>query len=142
MGSLLAQSGQSVSYVVTGDVLKFSRKNRLHINSYIGIFRYMNIEKALAAINNPVRRQILNWLKDRSNFPPALPDHAEMEGVCVTYIQEKAKLSQSTISNYMSLLKGAGLVVSERHGQFTFYRRNEDVIGQFLDAVEHELLKP
>ena len=102
----------------------------------------MNMEKAIAAINSPVRRQILSWLKDRSNFPPALPEHADLEGVCVGYIQKKAELSQSTISNYMGILKEAGLLISERHGQWTFYRRNEDAIKQFLGAVETELLKP
>ena len=102
----------------------------------------MNLDKAIAALNNPVRRKILDWLKDRSSFPPALPEHADLEGVCVAYIQEKAGLSQSTISNYMGLLKEAGLVTSERHGQFTFYRRDEDAIRAFLSAVEKELLKP
>ena len=102
----------------------------------------MDLDKAIAALNNPVRRRILDWLKERSNFPPALPEHADLEGVCVAYIQEKAGLSQSTISSYMGLLKQAGLVLSERHGQFTFYRRDEDAIGAFLSAVEKELLKP
>lgn len=102
----------------------------------------MNLDKAIAALNNPIRRRILDWLKDRSNFPPALPEHADLDGVCVAYIQEKARLSQSTISNYMGLLKEAGLVVSERHGQFTFYRRDEEAIRAFLSAVEKELLKP
>ncbi len=102
----------------------------------------MDLEKIIAALNNPVRRRILGWLKDRSNFPPALPEHADVEGVCVAYIQEKAGLSQSTVSNYMGLLKQAGLVNSERHGQWTFYRRNEDAIRAFLSAVEEELLKP
>ena len=46
------------------------------------------------------------------------------------------------ISNYMGLLKQAGLVISERHGQFTLYRRDEDAIRGFLSAVEKELLKP
>ena len=102
----------------------------------------MNFEKSFAALNNPVRRDILNWLKDRSNFPPALPEHSDLDGVCVQYIQEKAKLSQSTISNYMGLLKQAGLVRSERHGQWTFYRRDEDAIQAFSNAVADELLKP
>ena len=102
----------------------------------------MDLDKAIAALNNPVRRKILDWLKDRSNFSPALPEHADFEGVCVAYIQEKAGLSQSTISNYMGLLKEAGLVTSERHGQFTFYRRDETAIGAFLSAAEKELLKP
>ena len=91
---------------------------------YIDIIRYMDIDKAISAINNPARRQILDWLKDRSNFPPPLPEHTELDGVCVGYIQEKACLSQSTISNYMGMLKQAGLVTSERHGQWTFYRRD------------------
>lgn len=101
----------------------------------------MDIEKSISALNNPVRRQILEWLKDRSNFPPALPGHEDLEGVCVGYIQEKAKLSQSTISNYMGLLKQAGFVISERHGQWTFYRRDEQNIQAFLTAVQDELLK-
>lgn len=102
----------------------------------------MDIESSISALNNPIRRQILEWLKDRSNFPPALPEHADLEGVCVGYIQEKAKLSQSTVSTYMGLLKKAGFVSAERHGQWTFYRRNEDNIQAFLTAVEKELLKP
>ncbi|MEP2027084.1 MAG: transcriptional regulator [Paracoccaceae bacterium] len=93
-------------------------------------------------MNNPVRRKILFWLKDRSNFPPALPEHEDFDGVCVAYIQEKAKLSQSTVSNYMGLLKQAGLVLAERHGQWTFYCRDEANIQAFLDAVQEELLKP
>ncbi|MCL6283148.1 transcriptional regulator [Ruegeria sp. 2012CJ41-6] len=88
-----------------------------------------------------MRRKILEWLKDRSNFPPALPEHADLDGVCVAYIQEKAQLSQSTISNYMGLLKQAGFVSAERHGQWTFYRRNETNIRAFLSAVQDELLK-
>lgn len=99
----------------------------------------MDIEKTLAALNNPIRRNILEWLKDRSNFPPALPEHADLEGVCVAYIQEKAQLSQSTVSNYMGLLKQAGLVVAERHGQWTFYRRDEEKISAFLVAFQAEL---
>ena len=102
----------------------------------------MDIENSLAALNNPIRRKILEWLKDRSNFPAALPEHADLEGVCVAYIQEKAQLSQSTISNYMTVLKRAGFVVAERHGQWTFYRRDEENIGLFLEAVQRELLKP
>ena len=100
----------------------------------------MNLEKAMTALNNPMRRNIIGWLKDRSNFPPALPEHADAKGVCVRYIQEKSGLSQSTISNYMRLLKDAGLVNSERHGQWTFYSRDEDALQAFVTAVEKEFL--
>ncbi|WP_254429719.1 ArsR/SmtB family transcription factor [Ruegeria atlantica] len=83
----------------------------------------------------------MEWLKDRSNFPPALPEHDGLDGVCVGYIQEKAQLSQSTISNYMGLLKQTGFVIAERHGQWTFYRRDEENIQAFLTAFQDELLK-
>lgn len=99
----------------------------------------MDIDKAISALNNPIRRQILIWLKDRSNFPPALPEHADLPGVCVAYIQEKAGLSQSTVSTYMNLLKDAGLVQSDRHGQWTFYRRNEDAITATLKKLSEDL---
>lgn len=102
----------------------------------------MSIEVQISALNNPVRRRILEWLKDRSNFPPALPEHADLDGVCVAYIKEKAGLSQSTISNYMGLLKQAELVIAERHGQWTFYRRDEVKIRTFLKAFQAEILKP
>lgn len=98
-------------------------------------------EAVLAALNNPTRRRILEWLKDRSNFPPALPEHADSEGVCVAYIQEKAGLSQSTVSSYMGALKMAGLVIAERKGQWTFYRRNEANIQVFVSGLSDELLK-
>ena len=99
----------------------------------------MDIQEALTALNNPIRRKILIWLKDRSNFPPPLPEHEGVDGVCVGYIQEKAGLSQSTISGYMALLKRAGLVSAERHGQWTFYRRQEDAIRLFLAGLEADL---
>lgn len=100
----------------------------------------MDPASTISALNNPIRRQILIWLKDRSNFPPPLPEHSTLDGVCVGYIQEKAGLSQSTISTYMSALKNAGLVVSERHGQWTFYRRDEAAITEALDQLSEDLL--
>ena len=50
----------------------------------------MDLDLALSALNNPVRRRILEWLKDRSNFPPALAEHADLEGVCVAYIHTRS----------------------------------------------------
>lgn len=99
----------------------------------------MDINTTLSALNNPTRRQILVWLKDRENFPPPLPEHEGLDGVCVGYIQDKAGLSQSTISSYMRSLRSAGLVLSERHGQWTFYRRDEKAIELALALLSEEL---
>jgi len=83
---------------------------------------------------------ILAVVIDGPMHVPPLPEHADLAGVCVGYIQEKSGLSQSTISTYMSALRSAGLVVSERHGQWTFYRRNEAAIVATLDELSGELL--
>ena len=99
----------------------------------------MDVNNELSVLNNPIRRQILLWLKDRSNFTPPLPEHALINGVCVGLIKEKAGLSQSTISNYMSQLKKQNLVLAERQGQWTFYRRNEDAIKLFVKSFSEEM---
>ncbi len=38
--------------------------------------------------------------------------------------------------------KEAGLVIAERHGQWRFFRRDEENIHAFLTAVQDELLNP
>ena len=40
----------------------------------------------------------------------------------------------------MRLLQAAGLVISERHGQFTAYRRDEHVPGALAAALERRTL--
>ena len=44
-------------------------------------------------------------------------------------IQEKAGVSQSTASQFMSTLQRAGLVESTRIGTWTYYRRDESRIA-------------
>src|ERR1700679_3290701 len=82
----------------------------------------LEVCKALA---NPTRLQIMGWLRDPAvHFAPQLDPIAEV-GVCVKQIQEKAGISQSTASQFMSVLQRAGLVDSRRIGQWTYYRRND-----------------
>ena len=40
----------------------------------------------------------------------------------------------------MALLKDAELVVSQRHGQWTFFKRNEQAIDEFILAFNNEIL--
>lgn len=104
----------------------------------------MDIIKISKALSNETRVNILNWLKEpKKNFPPqgeSLGETVDLKGgVCVTSIQEKAKVSQSAISNYLSILQDAGLLLSERHEKWTYYRRNEKTIQQFANYIKHEL---
>lgn len=43
------------------------------------------------------------------------------------------------VSGYLQTLKDAGLLVSERIGKWTYYRRNEPVIAEFAAYVRDEL---
>ncbi|XLZ71820.1 helix-turn-helix transcriptional regulator [Massilia sp. SR12] len=89
------------------------------------------IHKALA---NPVRRQILSWLKEPdTHFSEQL--HPLTFGVCASLIDKQAGLSQSTVSGHLAVLQKAGLVTVQRVGQWNFFKRNEAVIQQF---IEHE----
>lgn len=54
-------------------------------------------------------------------------------GVCVANIQEKSGLAQSVISTYLSSMQKIGLLESRRFGQWTYYRRNEEAIDNFLE---------
>jgi DNA-binding transcriptional ArsR family regulator len=85
------------------------------------------------ALSNPKRLQILGWLRDpESHFDPQ-EDPMDEVGVCVKQIQEKAGVSQSTASQFMSTLQRAGLVESSRRGTWTYYRRNEERIAELSE---------
>ena len=92
------------------------------------------------ALANPARRQILAWLRDpKGNFEPQGNADAETYGVCLGSIQRRAGISQSMASQHLASLERAGLVVGQRIGQWTHYRRNEEIIGQFRACVAERL---
>ena len=74
---------------------------------------------ALRALANPVRLQLLAWLREPERHFPlegAIADPAEV-GVCVSHIQAKVGLAQSTVSAYMAELQRAGLVRADAGGE-------------------------
>lgn len=92
----------------------------------------------LKALSNETRLNILCWLREPElKFGPQQPEvqAAFPGGVCVGSIQEKAGLAQSVISSYLSSMQKAGLLESRRYGQWTYYRRNEEAIESFLQAL-------
>src|ERR1700761_2307073 len=94
---------------------------------------------ALKALANPVRREILLLLKDpRKNFP-ANEHFPEEPGVCGDNIVLRMRLAQSTISNHLAILQRAGLVSSQKRSQWTYFKRNEKAIQEFLRSLRREL---
>lgn len=98
----------------------------------------MDIDVIHKALANPVRRQILEWLKD-PNEHFAHQEHPLDIGVCAGLIDERTGLSQSTVSAHLATLQRAGLVTSRRVGQWIFFKRNETTIQAFLDHINNRL---
>ncbi|MGV4983849.1 ArsR/SmtB family transcription factor [Streptomyces sp. NRAIS4] len=100
-----------------------------------------DLVNALRALSNPIRLQMLRWLREpERHFPmeTAVGDPAEV-GVCVSHIKAKAGLAQSTVSAYMAELQRAGLVRATRVGKWTHYKRNERRIADLVAELGQTL---
>ena len=90
-------------------------------------------EKRLKALANGHRLQILALLKEPTrNFRPQVDGDLEVDGVCALLIEEKLGLAQPTTAQHLKALVDAGFLVPRRIKKWTFYRRDEAAIGQFL----------
>ncbi|WP_447800445.1 ArsR/SmtB family transcription factor [Pseudomonas kilonensis] len=98
----------------------------------------LDLDEIIKALAHPVRRDILHWLKDpKVQFPEQLHNHEF--GICAGQIDQRCGLSQSTVSAHLAVLQRAGLITSQKVGQWHFFKRNEEVIQQFLKQMSQEL---
>lgn len=118
------------------DCVKLGRKDV--VDGSPNMDALVDVFKALA---NPMRVQILVWLKDANeafaDYAP-IADRAKV-GVCISHIQAKSGLAQSTVSSYMSTLEAVGLVISTRVGKWTHFRRNEARMNEIRKALKSTL---
>lgn len=96
-----------------------------------------DLVRALRALSNPMRLQLLSWLREPARHFP--PEYVVEAGVCVSHIQAKAGLAQSTVSAYMAELERAGLVRSTRVGKWTHYQRDEERIANLVGELAQTL---
>nr|WP_037965770.1 MULTISPECIES: metalloregulator ArsR/SmtB family transcription factor [Streptomyces] len=93
--------------------------------------------EALKALANPARLQIMDWLRDPhcefAQWEP-IADRDEV-GVCVSHLQAKSGLAQSTVSSYMATLERAGLVQATRVGKWIHYKRNEGTLSRLAEML-------
>ncbi|WP_124728224.1 autorepressor SdpR family transcription factor [Staphylospora marina] len=79
-----------------------------------------DVFKALA---DPTRRRILDLLEERDLTAGEIADHFD--------------ISKPSISNHLNILKNAGLVLTEKKGQYVIYSLNttvlQDVIKWLMD---------
>lgn len=108
----LARRDHGEAFQFDARIRKISRYRKNRSQKFMTI----DVNEALKALANPTRLAILNWLKDpRTVFPEQEVD-PETVGVCVSIIQERTGLSQSTTSLYLAALQRAQLVTSQRIG--------------------------
>jgi DNA-binding transcriptional ArsR family regulator len=92
------------------------------------------------ALSNGSRLQILQWLKEPENhFTPHEGVDMREIGVCVSQITQKLNMTQSTASQFLSMLQRAGLIKTLRIGKFTYYKRDEAAIGEIADFLKQEI---
>src|SRR5262249_52340065 len=96
----------------------------------------MSTERALRAIANERRLQILEWLQSPTeHFPPQVDGDLVKDGVCGVLIAQKLGVSQPTVSEHLKILARAGLVRGKRIKQWTFYKRDEQKIKELKARV-------
>jgi DNA-binding transcriptional ArsR family regulator len=76
------------------------------------------VQDTIKALNDPVRRKILDLLKEK---PLSVGD-----------ILSQLDVTGATLSHHLKILKGAGLVTSERQGNFLIYDVNTSVIEDII----------
>ena len=100
----------------------------------------MDTEAIYKALANPIRRQILQCLKEPERYISAEECGTDFSrGVCAGQMEKIADISQSTMSNHLSVLQQAGLIQVEKYGQWSYFSRNEVLIQQYIDHLKKSL---
>ncbi len=114
--------------------------NPIDISEIFDIIKHMEPIEVFKALANESRLQILQWLKEpEKHFVPHEGIDMRTIGVCVSQVTEKLNMTQSTASQYLSILQRAGLIKTERIGKFTYYKRDEDKIKEVAAFLNSEL---
>lgn len=93
----------------------------------------------LKAVASPVRLSILAMLKGPLDFPEQVDGDRVEDGICADFVRDRTGLAPATVSRHLGLLTAAGLLVATRRKGWTFYRRDEDAIRRFLNALSGTL---
>ena len=78
----------------------------------------MSLQNTLKALSDPIRREILNLLKQGCMSAGDIADHFPVTG--------------ASISRHLSVLKDADLIRDTREGKFIYYDLNASVLEEIL----------
>ena len=78
----------------------------------------MGLQNTLKALADPIRREILNLLKNGPLSAGEIVDHFSVTG--------------ASISRHLSVLKEADLICDRREGKFIYYELNASVLEEIM----------
>ena len=78
----------------------------------------MSLQNTMKALADPVRREILNTLKQGRLSAGEITEHFD--------------ITAAAVSRHLSVLKDAGLIFDNREGKFIFYELNTSVLEEVL----------
>ncbi|MBP3542820.1 MAG: winged helix-turn-helix transcriptional regulator [Lachnospiraceae bacterium] len=78
----------------------------------------MSLQNTLRALSDPIRREILNLLKERKMSAGEIVEHFPVTG--------------ASISRHLSVLKDADLIRDRREGKFIYYELNASVLEEIM----------
>ena len=78
----------------------------------------MGLQNTLKALADPIRREILNLLKDGK--------------LSAGEISERFPVTGASISRHLSVLKDADLIRDTREGKYIFYELNASVLKKIM----------
>ena len=100
----------------------------------------MILTRAMQALSNERRVQILEWLKQPvQHFPRQVDGDLVKDGVCGLLIARKLRVSQPAVTEHLKILSQAGFLKSKRIKKWTFYKRDEKAIQQIKRAVSNRI---
>ena len=78
----------------------------------------MGLQNTMKAISDPIRREILNLLKQGRMSAGDIVEHFEVTG--------------ASVSRHLSVLKDADLIRDKREGKFIYYELNASVLEEIM----------
>ena len=78
----------------------------------------MSLQNTLKALSDPIRREILNLLKQGRMSAGEITDHFNV--------------TAASISRHLSVLKEADIIRDERQGKFIYYDLNASVLEEIM----------
>lgn len=87
--------------------------------------------RVLRLLGEPKRHFGHQWSADAVEF-----------GVCMTMIADALGVSQPTASKHLDILKQAKFITVQRHQKWSYCKRDERAIQDYLDWLQQELSKP